>query len=293
LLLCALLGVGLTVAALALAAHRDFGAGMVAPRPGPVHAAPELRSPLRLCVRLHRGVAVWWALGMFLVAVPYGSVAGGVDDWLREHPGYEDVFLASGQGSITDNYLATALVMFALLAVGPALQILQRLRGEEISAHRAEAILANGTSRDAWATGHLTLALWSGAACLMTAGAGTGVGYLLSGGGVEQVPRLAGSALIYAPAVALLAAIGFVLFGFAPRWFVLSWAALVGCLAIGVLRVLFTLPQWMLDLSPVERTPSLPADRFDAMSVGVLTALAAALMLAGLLGFRARDVPAR
>ena len=292
LLLCVLLGAGLTLVAAVLASHRDFGAGMVAPRPGPIHAAPQLRSPFRLSLRLNRGVAAWWAVGMFLVAVPYGSVAGGIDDWLLEHPGYEDVFTTSERGTITDNYLATALVLFALLAAGPALQVLHRLRREETSAHRAEGILANGTSRDGWAASHLAVALGAGIVCLVAAGAGTGVGYAISGGGLGQVPRLVASGLIYLPAVGLLTTLGFALFGLAPRWFAAAWAALVGCLAIGSLSVLFTLPQWLLDLSPLEQTPSLPADRLHLLPAAILTGVAAGLALVGIVGFRSRDVPA-
>ena len=292
LLLCALVGVGSALVAAVLASHRDFGSGMVAPRAGPTHAAPQLRSPLRLALRLHRGVAGWWVAAMFLIAIPYGSVAGGIDDYVRDNPGFDDVFAAAGHGTITEDYLATVLLTFALLSVGPALQILHRLRREE-TADRAEAILANGTSRDAWALSHLAVALGAAAGCLVAAGAGTGAGYVLTGGDLDQVPRLAGSALVYVPAVWLLTALGLAFFGLAPRWFAGAWAALVGCLAIGVLSVLFTLPQWVLDLSPLDHTPSLPADRLHALPVTVLTGLAAVLTLVGVFGFRSRDVPAR
>lgn len=292
LLLCVAAGVVLTTVAAVLASHRDFGAGMVAARPGPIHAAPQLRSPFRLGVRLHRGVALWWAVALFALAVVYGSVAGGIDEFVRDNPGVESVFTAAGtEGSITDTYLATALLAFALLAGGPALQILQRLRRAE-TGHRAEALLANGTSRGAWAGSHLVIALGAGTTCLVAAGAGTGVGYVLTGGDLGEVPRLAGSALVYLPAVALLTALGFALFGLAPRWFAGAWAALAGCLAIGVLSVLFTLPQWVVDVSPLAHTPGLPAAALEVLPVAVLASLASALMLVGLVAYRFRDLPA-
>ena len=55
-----------------LATRRDFGAGLCAPRPGPAHAAPALRGPLGLAVRLQRGAVLWWTVSVLAMAVVYG-----------------------------------------------------------------------------------------------------------------------------------------------------------------------------------------------------------------------------
>ena len=158
LLLCLLLAAGLTWLATALAAHRDFGAGMVAPRPGPASAAPWLGSPLGLAIRLHRGAILWWAGSVLALGLVYGSLADSIDEFVGDNQALEDILAAAGQASLTDSYLATSLLIMALVAAGPALQIVLRLRTEE-TAQRTEAVLATPTSRWAWASSHLAAAL--------------------------------------------------------------------------------------------------------------------------------------
>ena len=59
--------VAVAVAALALAARRDLGAGLLSERSGPASAGRSLRSPLALAWRLHRGALLGWAVGFALV----------------------------------------------------------------------------------------------------------------------------------------------------------------------------------------------------------------------------------
>jgi ABC-2 type transport system permease protein len=79
-------------------------------------------------------------------------------------------------------------------------------------------------------------------------------------------------------------------FGFAPRWVDVAWGILAGCFVIGLLGVVLRLPDGVQRLSPFEHTRALPAGNMDAQPLGVLTALAAVLILAGLGGLRRRDV---
>ena len=151
LLLCALAGAALVWLATALAVRRDFGAGMVAPKPGPGRATPALGTPLGLAMRLHRGAVLWWGFAVLALGLVYGSLTANIEDFLGDNPTMEDMLAALGAASLTDSYLATSLLIMALLATGPALQIVQRLRGEEAE-QRAEAVLATGTSRAAWLT---------------------------------------------------------------------------------------------------------------------------------------------
>src|SRR5699024_5225102 len=53
-----------TVAAFVLQARRDFGASLIAARPGPAHARPSLGSPLGLAARLQRGGLLGWGTGI-------------------------------------------------------------------------------------------------------------------------------------------------------------------------------------------------------------------------------------
>ena len=54
--------------------------------------------------------------------------------------------------------------------------------------------------------------------------------------------------------------------------------------------VLFKLPAWVIDLSPFQHVPAIPAQDFSAQPLLILTAIAAGLIGIGLIGFRRRDV---
>lgn len=289
LLLCVALGAGLIWLAAALAVRRDFGSGMIAPKPGPPAAAPSLGSPLGLAVRLHRGAVIWWGLAVLLLGLVYGSLTESIDSFLGDNPSMEDVLAAVGQASLTDAYLATSLLITALMAAGPALQIVQRLRAEETE-ERAEVVLATGTSRGTWLGSHLVVALVGGALTLVLGGLGLGVAYAAVGGGADQIPRLVGAALAYVPAVWLLTALAVAMFGLIPRWSAAGWVALTACLVIGMFGALLDLPQWVLDLSPFQQTPAVPADPLRMLPLAVLTLVTGAFLAIGLAAFRSRDL---
>ena len=80
------------------------------------------------------------------------------------------------------------------------------------------------------------------------------------------------------------------LFGLVPRWTAAGWVALTGCLVIGMFGALLDLPGWVLDLSPFQQTPAVPADPLRVLPLAVLTAVTVALIAVGLTAFRSRDL---
>jgi ABC-2 type transport system permease protein len=97
-------------------------------------------------------------------------------------------------------------------------------------------------------------------------------------------------ALVQLPATWVVAAIVVALFGLAPRLIVGGWAALVAFLLIGEFGPLLRLDQWVMDLSPFAHLPKIPGAQFSAAPILWLTATAAALIAAGLVGLRHRDI---
>jgi ABC-2 type transport system permease protein len=90
----------------------------------------------------------------------------------------------------------------------------------------------------------------------------------------------------------LLIGLAVIVFGFAPRWVDAAWAILAAFFVIGLLGDVLRLPNWLQKLSPFERTPALPAADLSVLSLAVLTALAAVLIVGGLGGLRRRDIGA-
>lgn len=285
--------IALAVALIALGFHlavrRDHGAGLIAPRPGRIVAAPSLGHPLGLAMRLQRGTLIGWGVGVLVTGIAYGWIAPTIDSFVANNKAFAEMMASAGVGSLTDTYFATSFRIMALMASAFAIQSALRMRSEE-SALRAEPLLATPISRLRWAGSHLAIALVGSVALLAIAGVATGVSYAIAGGAWNSVPRLLGAPLVYAPAVWLMIGLAVIVFGFAPRLVDIAWGLLAGCFVIGLLGVVLHLPGWVQNLSPFERTPALPAADIAVFPLAVLTAIAAALMLSGLGGLRRRDI---
>ncbi|HEY2599140.1 MAG TPA: ABC transporter permease [Candidatus Dormibacteraeota bacterium] len=284
-----LAALALIAVALRLAIKRDYGAGLVAPRPGRIVATRSLGHPLGLAMRLQRGALFGWGGGVLVTGIAYGSIAPTIDSFVANNKAMAELLASAGIGNLADTYFATSFRVMALIASGFAIQSALRLRSEE-SALRAEPVLATPVSRSRWAASHLTIALAGSVGLLAVAGLATGVSYAMAGGPWSSVPRLLGAAVVYAPAIWLMIGLVVIVFGFAPRWVDVAWGILAACSVIGLLGVVLRLPDWVQKLSPFERTPALPAANMAVLPLVVLTALAAVSIFGGLGGLRRRDI---
>lgn len=280
----------LLVAAYALLARRDDGAGLIADRPGPPAADPALARPAGLALRLQRGSLAAWAAGLFLGGLSIGLTAQDAESILGDSDAVDELF-AQAAGSLVDNYLAVSLLSMALIGTGFAIQAILRMRGEE-TAGRLEPLLATALARRRWAGGYVAVAAGGTVLILAASGLGAGIADAATGGGLGRVPELVGSSVALAPAVWVLAAVAVALFGLLPRATAAAWGGLAACYLAAFLGPLLGLPDWVMDLSPFTHVPLLPAAAFDAVPLLVLTAVAAALVAVGLAGFRRRNVPA-
>ncbi len=279
----------LVVAAFALLQRRDEGAGLLQPRPGPPHAHPLLARPAGLALRLSRGAVLGWTAGLFLGGLSIGLTAQDAESIVGDSDTADELF-AQTAGSLVDNYLAVSLLSMALIGSGLALSVILRMRSEEASG-RLEPLLATAIGRRSWAGGSVAVAVAGTVLVLAASGLGAGIADAADSGDLGRVPVLVGSSVALAPAVWVLIGVAVVLFGWLPRAVAAAWGALAACFLLGFLGPLLGLPDWVRDLSPFTHVPLLPAADLDVLPLLVLTALAAAFIAAGLLGFRRRDVP--
>ncbi|MFI5052755.1 MAG: ABC transporter permease [Acidimicrobiia bacterium] len=272
-----------------LSRRRDLGGGLAAPRRGRAHATPGLGRPVGLALRLQRGALVGWSVGLLLTGVAYGSIADSVNDFVKDNKTLTDLIAARGGANLADAYLAMSFRILAIAAAGFAIQSALRIRSEETGLH-AEQILATAVSRTRWAASHLTMAFGGTVIVLAVTGLSVGVSDAAVTGDVDVVTKSLGAALAYAPAIWLLAALTVALVGLAPRAVGLSWGLLAVCFVIGMFGQLLELPQWVSDVSPFQHVPQLPAADLTLAPLLVLTAIAAVLTVAGLVGLRRRDI---
>ncbi len=269
---------------------RDLGAGLVAPRPGPARAVPSLRSPLALAGRLQRGALVGWWTGFVLLGLILGGIASSVGGMLDSEQARDMITKMGGVDGLTDAFLGTELGVAGLLAAAFGIAATLRLRSEE-NALRAEPLLAASVTRTSYAVSHLTLGLLGSALLLVSVGAAAGLTYGASTGDVGgAVVHLVGAALVRLPAVWLLTGLAVALFGLVPRLVGLAWCALAASMLLGEFGEVLGLPEWARRLSPFSHVPALPGGEMAWGPLVVLLAVAAVLVLAGVAGFRRRDL---
>ena len=89
----------------------------------------------------------------------------------------------------------------------------------------------------------------------------------------------------------MLIGVSVALFGFLPRLAAsVGWAVLAACVLLEEFGRPLQLSKRVLDLSPFAHVPKLPGDDVFAAPLVWLALISAALVAAGLLGLRRRDV---
>jgi ABC-2 type transport system permease protein len=272
-----------------LSLERDLGAGLVAPRAGPAHAAASLGTPVGLATRLQRGSVIGWSAGLMVLASAYGSITDSIHDFVKDNKSLTDIVAAQGNGSLVEQYLAMSFRILALVSAAFAIQSVLRIRSEETSTH-AEQVLATRVSRLRFAGSHLVVAFGGTLGILFLVGATFGLADAAVTGDTGSLGQAIVASLAYAPAVGLLAAVTVVLIGVAPRASGAAWAALGVCFVIGMFGQILDLPQWVLNLSPFQHVPQYPATELEVLPLAALTALTVGLTAFGLAGLRRRDL---
>jgi ABC-2 type transport system permease protein len=280
---------GLVLMARALQDHRDYGSGLVAQRSGRMEAPERLSSSLGLAVRLQRGSLIGWAVGLGALGFFYGLFADQAEQMIEDNPDMADFFAQLGVASVTDAFLSTALLIMALFATGFTVSSVLRLRSEEV-AGRADPVLATPVGRQRWAWSHLSVALLGTVVLALVCGAAMGAGAAIVLGDASRIGELTAAGLVMVPAMWLLAGATLLLYGLLPRWSLAAWALVAWVFVAAMFGILLDLPQWLLNLSPFQHVPALPAASMSWPPIVVLTAVAVALIAAGLAALDRRDL---
>ncbi len=287
--------VALTAALLGLAAwltaHRDFGSGVLQPRPGRPRASRFLGTAVGLALRLQRGLLVGWAIGLAGLGLLYGAVIPTIPDLVASNPDIARAIGASADAEqgLIDAFLRYIFLFMAAISTGFAVTSVLRLRSEEESG-RAEVVLATRVRRPSWVGAGVVVAGVGTVALSLAMGLGLAAGYGLGMGEWGQVAAQVGAQLSYLPAVLLVAAFGVAIIGVAPRWSLLAWGAVAFVLFQVMLGQTLRLPDWIDSLSPFWHLPEVPVEAFDPVPAVAELVLAAALVAFGLWSFRRRDV---
>lgn len=290
LLVSALAVLVLLLLAGALSQRRDLGAGLRAAPPGRSRATAALLAPGGLARRLVAGSLLAWGIGLFLFAIAFGSLASSLTDFAEQLPDLEGL-APIRLDDLTSSFSAFVLMMLAIGPVALSVSGVLRMRTEE-SAGRLAGVLVAGTSRVRLAVQWLLVVLLGTATMQVLLGLGVGIGVWAATEDTAWIAEMTLASLTYLPALALYAAIALALYGFATRVTGLAWL-LVGYTAlVTFLGQMLGLPEWAMDLSPLQHVALVPSEDLDAVPLVVMGVAATVILALGLLALRRRDLAA-
>jgi len=271
--------------------RRDFGVGILPPRPGPAEAVPSLRTPLALAWRLHRGPLIGWTIGLAVCGAVFGSIASGIGDIVGSSEQTRQILERMGGSDVmTDTFLAAMVGIFGMTASLYGVQAALRMRGEE-TANRVEPLLSTSVGRLRWATSHLVFAFLGSAVVVVVTGVAMG---LANGMRTHDVSGSVGdtivAALVQLPALWVIVGVTVALFGIAPKAVSAAWGVAGAALLIAMFGPVVNAPQAVLDVSPFSHIPKLPGQDVTATPLVWLSGIAVVTLAAGLAGWRRRDV---
>jgi ABC-2 type transport system permease protein len=284
--------VGLAIVLLALAVvlqlRRDFGQGLVPTRPGP--ARGRLHSVTALVWRLNRGTIIAWLCAFALLGVVFGYFARSVHTILEDNPAVAQILAAGAvdKSALTSEFLATILSLVGIIAAVGGVQIVHRVRSEELD-DRLEVVLAGAVSRTRTYLASIAVAAVTTAVFVLVTG--LGVAWLAATGdvGVEF-----GDALLQAvatiPAVWTVVAVAVAVTGAHPAVSLAAWAGVLVSFVLTLLGPTFKLWDWVLAISPFWHVPSVTDANADWWGLLWISLVTLALTLVGVVGFRRRDI---
>lgn len=282
---------GSTALAYWLSSLRDLGAGIITQRPGPARASKNLRSPLALAWRLHRGMLFFWIIIFVLMGSMLGFTAQTVTDMIIANPQFVHLILQlGGKTGLIDSYFSMMLAFLGEVFAFYAILASLKLQSQE-SHKYSEMVLTSSVSRSQWAVSNLIFAVLAPALVLIIFALSIGLSYGLITNTLSDVTiRILGAALMYLPAIWLFTGIAMFLFGLIPRLASLSWAILAMIVVIDLLGEFFDINKWILNISPFTQVPKLLAGNAVDWPIFLVLIVAIMLILIGLFGYQRRDI---
>lgn len=266
--------------------RRDLGGGLLAPRPGPRRGAARLGTPHGYAVRLTRGMAAAWLVGL----VAWGAALGALTE---EMAGFADanpqLLAILGVDRAEDLVIAMASIVAGLGVSAMALQGVGRLAAEEVSGRLGLVLAGRATPRRVsmvW-TGVL---IGQATVVILCQAVAFGVAAAAVTGEWGSLTSSLRAALVLAVPVLLVLSIGLAALVVRPRlivagWLVVGWGAVVAFLAQAL-----DLPSWARDLSPFAAVGQVPVEDARGWVVAGVAAAAAGCMAGASIMIGRRDL---
>ncbi|MFF0316756.1 ABC transporter permease [Micromonospora sp. NPDC005252] len=278
-------------AALAAAARRDVGGGLVAPATGRPPRLRTLSTVEAFAVRRVLIPLIAWSTGVIAYFLLIGLTTTSVTDFLADKAAIVDAAAQAGFTGL-DTVAGLTATIFALLAlpVGAFTAVRMGAFVAAESDRRLTLLAAQPLSRLRLLSAELVTTIGGALVLLSVAAIATWVGVVAVGGDFAITAALQGTWNTL-PIVLLSAGAAVLATGMTP-----SAVTAVGCLpATGGFLLQVTAdsvgaPAWVASLSPFAHLAPVPLVSVDWPGAFVMTGLAGALMAAGAVAYRRRDL---
>lgn len=286
--LLVILAAGGIVGGFRLQSSRDFGAGLVAPRPGPDVAGPLLRGPVGLAARLQRGALWGWGVGIVALGTVDGAftqeMLGAAEDM---PPAFAEVF---GTEELLDGYVAFLGAFIAILVAAYGVYAMQSARSEE-SSGRADLVLVTGVSRVRWLGSHVLVVAGGIVGVVVVSSLGTALAAAVVTGDSGLVVKVIAAHLAVLPVPLCVLGVCVAVFGWIPRAMApVGWALVALIAVVTMFAEMLELPLWLRTLSPLYHLAGDPGEGVAVVPYIVVTVGAVIGVMVGLVGFRRREV---
>ena len=276
--------------AFALHARRDYGMGLIPPRPGPARGAAVLTNPWGLALRLNRGAVIGWLTAFAVLGVVFGVLATSIGEVFADNPA---IAAALGAGQVTQDqllftFLVTILSLVGIIAAVFGVGIVMRTYAEE-SQWRADPLLAGSLTRPRHLASNAVVAFGGPAVAMLVAGVVIGLVAASREPAISATDVLEQS-LVTTPAVWVLVALALAAVGARPAARLVGWLGIVATFALTILGPTFKLPAWILGISPMWHVPTVTATQPDWTGLAWLALAATLLTTAAFTGYRRRDI---
>lgn len=273
-----------------LAGARDLGASTLDDPDTARARTALLNSPTELAVRLNRGIALGWLVGIGALALILGLVAKAAAKTLTGSANIRQLLeRLGGHRSGAESYLGFSFLIIATLVALVAASQVGATRDEE-GEGRVENLLVRAVHRARWMGGRLSVSGVILVAC------GVGAGLLAWAGAASQdsgVPfgRMLSTGVNVVPPAVLVLGVGTLVHGLRPRAAAIAAYGLVAwSFLVELVGALLKANHWLLDTSVLHHMKPVPAADADWTAALVVVALGAVAALVGVTRFARRDL---
>lgn len=225
----------------------------------------------------------------FIFGLAYGPVLSAADTFLTQMPVLGE-FLPDSAGVDGARLFANIIVgLGALVATVPVVQVITRL-GKDEKTGRTTPLLATSVSRLRWYGASALLSLSAAIVMVVAFCLGFGTSAAAAVGELRLFGKIVWAGLGYLPAIAVVIGVASALVGWWPRRIGLSWLVLIHAVIVFYFAALLDWPSWATSVSPFHHIAARPALDGDISALAVLSLAAAALMIAGAMGYRRRTI---